>query len=103
MAEALVNGTVQLALVGDPADAAFRGLISEAGAVFVPSLAIAGGKPGEAQPSLMHDREPIDGRATAYVCRAFTCDLPTSDPDELGHQLTRGLLKSAAKVEQRHT
>jgi hypothetical protein len=28
-----------------------------------------------------------DGRATAYVCRHFTCDAPTVNPDELDRRL----------------
>jgi uncharacterized protein YyaL (SSP411 family) len=31
---------------------------------------------------------PIDGRAAAYVCRDFSCRLPTADRDELVRQLT---------------
>ena len=30
-----------------------------------------------------------DSRATAYVCREFACQLPTSSPEELGSQLDR--------------
>jgi len=26
----------------------------------------------------------IDGKATAYVCRNFACDTPTTDPASLG-------------------
>jgi uncharacterized protein YyaL (SSP411 family) len=29
------------------------------------------------------------GRATAYVCREFTCQVPTSVPEELAAQLAR--------------
>jgi uncharacterized protein len=28
-----------------------------------------------------------DGRATAYVCRDFSCRLPVTDPDALREQL----------------
>jgi uncharacterized protein YyaL (SSP411 family) len=28
-----------------------------------------------------------DGRPTAYVCRDFSCQAPTSDPEELDRQL----------------
>jgi uncharacterized protein YyaL (SSP411 family) len=30
---------------------------------------------------------PIDGKATAYVCRGPTCSLPLTDPAELGRAL----------------
>ncbi len=36
---------------------------------------------------LLSGREPIDGRPTAYVCRGFVCDLPTTDPAVLRTQL----------------
>ena len=58
VAEALVNGSVQLAIVGDPSDAGFRAMIGQTTAVFVPSLVIAGGKHDDAQPALMRDRAP---------------------------------------------
>ena len=34
------------------------------------------------------DQEPASGgQATAYVCRDFACEAPTTDPEELGRQL----------------
>jgi hypothetical protein len=32
---------------------------------------------------LLADRPLTDGRPTAYVCRNFTCDAPTTDPERL--------------------
>jgi uncharacterized protein YyaL (SSP411 family) len=32
---------------------------------------------------LLADRPPVGGRATAYVCRGFVCDAPTTDVEEL--------------------
>jgi hypothetical protein len=37
---------------------------------------------------LLADKKPIDGRATAYVCRNHACQAPTCDPEELRQQLT---------------
>ncbi|MEM9237207.1 MAG: thioredoxin domain-containing protein, partial [Verrucomicrobiota bacterium] len=31
---------------------------------------------------------PIDGKATAYVCEDFVCQLPSSDPEVMKKQLT---------------
>ena len=87
VAEALVNGSVQVAFAGDPASVAFRSLSHRLGSTFMPSLVVAGGDAPDAGPALMRGRVEIDGRPTAYVCRAFACSLPTSDPDELGRQL----------------
>jgi uncharacterized protein YyaL (SSP411 family) len=30
----------------------------------------------------------VDGRATAYLCRDFACESPTTDPVELGRMLS---------------
>ena len=39
--------------------------------------------------ALLTDRPLVDDRPTAYVCRGFVCDRPTTDPAELVAQLTR--------------
>ena len=48
-----------------------------------PSEAAAAGVP------LLAGRAPIDGKATAYVCRNYACDLPVTDPESLARQLER--------------
>ena len=42
----------------------------------------------ENAPALLKDRSMIDGRPTAYVCYHFTCQQPTTDPDELAAQIS---------------
>jgi len=39
---------------------------------------------------LLADRSLVDGRATAYVCRGFACDLPVTDPAALSAKLAAG-------------
>ena len=53
---------------------------------YVPSLVLAGGR-GKAVRgiALLEGRER--GEVTAYVCRAYACDAPTSDPGRLSEQL----------------
>jgi uncharacterized protein YyaL (SSP411 family) len=88
VAESIVNGGVQVAIAGNPTDVDFGALEARLGQVFVPGLVIAGGDPAASdQPALMRDRSAIDDRATAYVCRGFTCDLPTADPETLERQV----------------
>jgi hypothetical protein len=88
VADALVNGSTQAAVVGDENDPRFRDLVDRLGAVFVPGLAIAGGDAAAPnQPVLMRNRVASGGNPTAYVCRGFVCELPTSDPDELERQV----------------
>ena len=89
-ADMAVRGAVELALVGDPADDAFRALARVAARRFVPSLVIAGGPPDEnADLPLLAGRAQREGQPTAYLCRAYACDAPVSDPAELDAQLRR--------------
>jgi uncharacterized protein YyaL (SSP411 family) len=88
VADTIVNGGTQVAIVGEVDHARLRELIARIGTTFAPALTLAGGDPlAEAQPALMRDRTAIGGLPTAYVCRGFTCDLPTSDPAELERQV----------------
>ena len=48
---------------------------------FRPHVVVAGG-PADGVP-LLEGREPVDGRAAAYVCEHFTCRRPVTEPDEL--------------------
>ncbi len=48
-----------------------------------PHLVLAGGAEGSEQPPLLAGRTTVDGRPAAYVCQNFTCQLPTTDADDL--------------------
>jgi uncharacterized protein YyaL (SSP411 family) len=103
VAESIVNGGVQVAIAGDPTEAGFGALEARLGQVFVPGLVIAGGDPAAAdQPALMGDRSARDGRATAYVCRGFTCDLPTADPATLERQVLHMMGEGTRSAAPRH-
>ena len=75
----LVTGTKELAVVGDERDA----LLSEYWSAFRPHVALAQADSGTDRVPLLAGRTVIDGRAAAYVCQDFVCELPTSSPDHL--------------------
>jgi len=92
-ADMAVHGAVEVALAGDPTAGDFRALADAVGAEYVPSLVLAGGpaKRGDAEReiTLLADKPPRGGEATAYVCRQYLCEQPTTDPAVLPAQLAR--------------
>jgi uncharacterized protein YyaL (SSP411 family) len=91
VADSLVNGDVQIALLWTDGGASVGPLHDRIGSQYVPGLVLAGGS-GAAPPALalFRGRAPLDGRPTAFVCRGFACDLPATQPDELERQLSSG-------------
>jgi uncharacterized protein YyaL (SSP411 family) len=81
----------EVAIVGDPADPDTRALVDELTVRrFVPNHVLAVAPPGDpatAVVPLLHGREMLDGRPTAYVCERFACRLPVTRPDALVEQL----------------
>jgi uncharacterized protein YyaL (SSP411 family) len=67
----------EVALVGEDR-AALERVVRE---TFRPHIVLAGGVPDGVP--LLAGREPVDGRAAAYVCEHFTCRRPVTEPDEL--------------------
>ncbi|MFJ4684413.1 thioredoxin domain-containing protein [Streptomyces sp. NPDC088789] len=84
VAEALLDGPREIAVVG-PAldDPGTRTLHRTALLGTAPGAVVAYGVPGGEEFPLLADRPLTDGVATAYVCRNFTCDAPTTDPERL--------------------
>ena len=82
-ADLLIHGAAELAIVGDVAADDFRALAAAASSVYVPSLVLAGGAPGSSPRALLAERPMVDGKATAYVCRNYTCDAPVTAEDAL--------------------
>lgn len=87
-AEALADGPRQIAIV-EAAGSDHRLQIeawNNATAGGVVAVRQAGAPPSV---PLVENRTARDGLDTAYVCRGFVCDLPTSDPAELRRQLAQ--------------
>ena len=85
-ADIAVRGAIEVAIAGDPGDAAFGSLARQVANRYVPSLVLAGGE-GRAADGipLLEGRGGVE--PMAYVCRAYACDVPTDDPEVLGMQL----------------
>ncbi|MFD8485950.1 thioredoxin domain-containing protein, partial [Streptomyces sp. NPDC059712] len=83
-AEALLDGPREVAVVGPAlADPAARGLHRTALLGTAPGAVVALGTEGSDEFPLLADRPLVGGAAAAYVCRNFTCDAPTTDPERL--------------------
>ncbi|MCP3755602.1 thioredoxin domain-containing protein [Streptomyces sp. TBY4] len=92
VAEALVDGPREVAVVGHPEDPARAELHRVALLGTAPGAVVATGLPGAADGSgaefpLLAERTLVRDLPTAYVCRHFVCARPTTDPVELAGQL----------------
>jgi hypothetical protein len=61
---------------------------------YLPNRVVAGMMDGAAQSAglpLLAGKRAEGSRATAYLCRKYVCQAPTSDPDALARQLDGGV------------
>ena len=72
-----VSPVREVALVGPDREPLERVVRSQ----FRPHVVVAGGE-ADGVP-LLEGRDPVDGRAAAYVCERFVCQRPVTEPDEL--------------------
>ncbi|ANS67575.1 hypothetical protein SLINC_5351 [Streptomyces lincolnensis] len=88
VAEAFLDGPREVAIVGPGLDdEGTRALHRTALLGTAPGAVVAVGTPGGDEFPLLADRPLSAGEPTAYVCRNFTCDAPTTDGDRLRTQL----------------
>ena len=73
-------------LATDSATVTASAIVHAARAATAPGSVVVVGHPGSAHP-LLADRPMVDGHPTAYVCRHFACDAPTTDPATLARTL----------------
>ncbi len=80
--------TIEVAIVGDPADPITRRLAAPARTGFRPHLVIAiSPTPRDSAIELMGSRFQLRDRPTAFVCREFACRHPVHEPEALAAQL----------------
>jgi uncharacterized protein YyaL (SSP411 family) len=82
--ERWAEGAVEVVIVGDPATTDARALWRMVATRYLPHRTLVR-VPSDASdvPAVARDRPQVGGRATAYVCRGFTCSAPVHTPDEL--------------------
>jgi uncharacterized protein len=82
----------EVAIVGQPAADDTRALLARVWSTYQPNRVLAAAAPddrtAQAEVPLLADRPALEGRATAYVCEHFVCQLPVTDPEALAVQLT---------------
>ena len=79
---------LQLALIGNRDEPAFKKLLDVPNQQFLPRLVMASAPAvSDHGPNLLDGKEQIDGSPTAYLCQGFACKLPTTSADELRTQI----------------
>jgi len=88
-ADRALGEPIDVVIAGDPADQRFVALQRSAAGPYAPDLVIAPLPDGDAVAELpiFAAKVPRDGAPTAYVCRGYACDAPTSDPDLVSSQV----------------
>lgn len=87
--EAALDGPREVAIVGPRDDQRTAVLREVALRSTAPGLVLALGEPDGIPDGreLLRDRPLVGGAPTAYVCRGFVCELPTTSPEQLARQL----------------
>src|SRR5574337_428087 len=86
----LLEGPVELALIGKPAEAGYGALRREISRHYLPNRIFAHHDPTEGDPPdfpLLRGKGLVDGRAALYLCRNFTCQAPITDPAQVAETL----------------
>ena len=86
-----IGPTYEVAIIGDPAAADTRALLTVMQQQFRPNLVLAVAKPDDSAAisavPLLQERPQRNGAATAYVCQNFACKEPVTTPEALAAQL----------------
>ena len=83
---------IEVVIVGRPDAPDTRALWDVVRTTYLPQRLLVRVSPDDRDvPAVARDRPAVDGRATAYVCRRFTCSAPTTDPAALGQLLAAAI------------
>ena len=81
----------EVVIIGEPEAEDTRALLETIYARYLPNKVVAGRAEDDEEPAglvpLLADRPTRNGAATAYVCEGYTCQSPTTEPEELAVQL----------------
>ena len=82
---------VEVALVTPARDGGAESLVAEVFGRYLPNRVVAGMAAGDAPAAagipLLESRVAVEGKATAYVCRNYACELPVTERAALARQL----------------
>lgn len=88
--ETLLSRRQEIALVGDPTSGETQALYQVVRKRYLPHTVVAAKRPGEASVlPLLADRDVVNGKAAAYVCENYVCQLPVTSVAELTKLLDR--------------
>jgi len=89
VAEALLSGPAEIAIIGPPQDSRTVALHEMAHQAAPPGavIAIGDGSAGQSEIPLLAGRQLPGGAPAAYVCRNFACRAPVADPEQLRAEL----------------
>jgi uncharacterized protein YyaL (SSP411 family) len=89
-ADFALGPTAEVAITGDPAEEDTRALLAALRRELHPRVVVAVAPEGDSAAEtipLLAQRPQRDGRATAYVCINYACQLPTTDAGQMVEQL----------------
>jgi uncharacterized protein YyaL (SSP411 family) len=94
-----VGPSLEVVIAGKPGAEDTATLIATVREMYLPQAAVLLVPPGEQGATIRRlapfaeAYEPVEGKAAAYVCRDFTCQLPTTDPAKLAELLEEAISK----------
>ena len=100
----LLEGPIEIALVGEPGEADYEALRQEIDMRYLPNRVLAHLDPAVASKEgltlpLLEGKGRVNGKAALYLCYNFTCSSPITDPSQIGPALD--IQKDRLKAERR--